>query len=684
MHHHHGFVSASPAVATIPPAPARSPWRGHAIAITPALIVVAVALAWAGSHGGFAVTNWYPGAIGLLLVLTALVAGLRPAPRELPRAVALALLALALFTVWSFASIVWADAKGVAWEGANRTLLYFVMFAIPALSRLDARRALIVVGAWTAGIVVLAVWVLVALPGAVGSGPPVLGPGLAAPIGYANAEACLWMMAAWPALVLSSRTALAPPLRGLFAGGAVVLVDVSLLGESSGALIAGAICAVVLLVVLPGRVRTLAGLVPVALGVGLTAPHVLDVSAARADAGAPIGDLASLATPVLGVAVIVAAIVAGLALLELTRPPSAAAAQRARRAVGAAAVAVAIVGAGAVLVATGNPVDSAHERWDAFKLGATVDPATGALAGFGGARYDYYRVAADVIGEHPVRGVGADNFAQDYAARGRALEFPSYVHSIELRTLVHTGAVGALLLALALAAALLAAWRAARTGPVANAAAVAGVMVFAHWFVQGSADWFWEFPALGGAAFAMLGVACAVAPGRDVRARPQAPRRGRSLTAVAGGALVALCCLSLGAPWASAILTERAGRVWTIHEGAAFRQLDVAARLNPLSSRPALTEGTIALRLNRLDRARSAFEQALERDPREAYATLALGAIASQHDRGRALVYLRRAVRLNRQDSVTIGALQTVRAGQPVDIPAMLMAFEKLAADARR
>ncbi|MEJ7826130.1 MAG: O-antigen ligase family protein [Solirubrobacteraceae bacterium] len=715
----------------------RSSWRPNVVAALPALVVVAVALVWSWSYGGFQVTKWYPGAIGLVLVLGALVAGLRPSLRELPRYVQVALAALALFTAWSFASILWADAQGVAWEGANRTLLYLVMFAIPVLSRLDGTRALLVVGAWTLGILVLAVWVLVKLPDAVGPGPAVLGPGLAAPIGYANAEACLWLMAAWPALVLASRPVVAPALRGLFAGGALVLFDVSLLSESGGALIAAGIGLVVLLVALPGRVRTLLTLVPVGIGAALTAPQVIDVSAERREAAAPIGELAALATPVLGVAVAVAVIVAVVAVLERRRLQSAATARRAGRGVAAVAVVVAELAVVALVVAlvaaTGNPVDSVRERWDSFKLGATVDPATGSLAGFGGARYDYYRVAADVIAEHPLGGVGADNFAQDYAAAGRALEFPAYVHSVELRTLVHTGLVGGLALVIAFGAALLGALRAARAGPAAGAAAAAATMVFVHWFVQGSADWFWEFPALGGAAFAMLGVACGLAarrrrddgvPGLDADPthvstggasqrdsdsnRPAAPDReldrDRAAESQRGGedgrvhgpfwrpvaavvAVIALlaACASLVAPWSSAILTDRAGNVWPIDDGAAFRQLELAADLNPLSARPALTEGTIALRLNRLDRARDAFTSALDRDPRDAYATLALGAIASARgDRARALDHLRRAQRLNRQDGVTIGALQAVRDGRRIDIPALLDQFELLAREARR
>lgn len=684
--HHHRFVSAPPAAAAHDGATAATPRRSHVVNTVPALVVVAVLLVWSVFHGGFAATQWYPGAIGLVLVLAALLAGGRPSVAALPRVTQVALASLALFTAWSFASIAWADAKGVAWEGANRTLLYLAIFAICALSSLDAKRALLVVGSWTIGILVLAVCVLVRLPDAIGTGPAVLGPGLAAPVGYSNAEACLWLMAAWPALVLASRAALPPAVRGVFAGGSVVLFDIALLSESSGAAIAAGICLVMLLVALPGRVRTLLTLVPIAIGLAVTAPHVIDVSRARRDAATAIGDLASLAAPIIAAALVVAVLVTLLARLERGRPLAPATTRRVNRAVAAIVVALGVCGVGVVLAVVGNPVEAIDERWESFQLGATIDPATGTLAGFGGARYDYYRVAVDIIADHPAAGVGADNFAQDYAAQGRAGEFPAYVHSIELRTLVHTGLVGGLLLAAAFSAALVAAMRVARGGSAgAAAAAAAAAMVFVHWFVQGSADWFWEFPALGGVAFAMLGVACALVAHPAAVQRPRAPRTLRRGAIVLGVTLLAGCCASLAGPWASAVLIQRAGRAWPIDATAAFGQLDLAADLNPLSSRPLLVEGTIAVRLNRVPRAGASFAEALQRDPRNAYATLALAALASQRgDRARAFALIRRAARLNRQDSVTLGALAAVRAGKRIDIAGLLDQYERLARTAGR
>ena len=95
---------------------------------------------------------------------------------------------------------------------------------------------------------------------------------------------------------------------------------------------------------------------------------------------------------------------------------------------------------------------------------------------------------------------------------------------MELRTLVQTGLVGALLAVVGLGAALLAAWRALarHPDPLARAVAAAAVAGFAYWVVHGSFDWFWEFAGLGAPAFALLGLACALAP-RSAVAEDAAP-----------------------------------------------------------------------------------------------------------------------------------------------------------------
>src|SRR6202035_2319323 len=135
------------------------------------------------------------------------------------------------------------------------------------------------------------------------------------------------------------------------------------------------------------------------------------------------------------------------------------------------------------------------------------------LSGLGSNRYDFYRVALHEFTAHPILGIGVDNFQQQYLRLGHSEETPHYPHSLELRTLTQTGLLGALLAIVGLAAALLAGWRAIRRAdPLGRTVAAAALGGFLYWVLHGSFDWFWEFAGLGAPAFALLGVACSLAP----------------------------------------------------------------------------------------------------------------------------------------------------------------------------
>ena len=159
-------------------------------------------------------------------------------------------------------------------------------------------------------------------------------------------------------------------------------------------------------------------------------------------------------------------------------------------------------------------------------------------SGLGSNRYDFYRVALNEFVAHPLVGIGADNFQQQYLVHGRSDETPHYPHSVELRTLAQTGLVGALLALVGLGAALLAGVRAAlasiarRADPLGGAVAAAALGGFAYWLVHGSVDWFWEFAGLGAPAFALLGLACAL--GRSRRPPPSERVPAASATAPGG------------------------------------------------------------------------------------------------------------------------------------------------------
>ncbi len=341
-----------------------------------------------------------------------------------------------------------------------------------------------------------------------------------------------------------------------------------------------------------------------------------------------------------------------------------------RRAVAASAIATLVALLAGGWVAAGNPLARAEHAWHTFKGGYSADNAhvNRLVSGLGSGRYDFYRVALDEFAAHPVLGIGADNFQQQYLAHARTEETPHYPHSVELRTLVQGGLLGTLLAAVGLVAALLCAGRAAlgalarRSDPLGAAVAAAALAGFVYWLVHGSFDWFWEFAGLGAPAFALLGIACALArrepagspaadaaaAGRASSALPgRAPESGGASAAtssssgrrgrwrrpviVARAALLALAAAaSLTLPWLSQLEVENATRIWTTAPRRAYAKLDNAASLNPLSDESYLLAGSIALRFDDLARADHEFALALKRDHNDVYATLERGAIASQ------------------------------------------------------
>jgi tetratricopeptide (TPR) repeat protein len=645
----------------------------------PTLLAVVVFLAWTPLDGGQPITRWAPGAIVLLALLGLALAALPPLRwAELPTTVRVAAPALTAFTAWSFLSIAWADDGGVALEGADRTLLYLAAFLLFALWPQRPATAAWVLGLWTFGVGAIAVVTLVRV-GAVADPSRLFdGDRLTEPIGYANAESATWLMALWPAVTLAASGRVPWLLRGIAAALAVVLLDVALLSQSRGSILALPVCAVLLVAIVPGRLRTLAVLVPVLGAAAAAVPKVLDVGDALdgTDAGA-VRDAASAVTSTVLLAAVAAGVVVGLvAAWETFRPPAEATAARVRTAWTALVVAGAILGAAGGLAAVGNPVHRLDNGWHSFKGGYDDNTGSGSrlTAGLGSNRYDFYRVALDLFAEHPITGVGADNFFQDYLRRGRSDETPRNPHNLALRTLAQTGVVGTLLLLASALAALAAGWRAMRgADPLAAAVAGGAVMAFLYWVVHGMTDWFWEWAGLGAPAFALLGLACALAP-RRVRETEAAGGRGvgRGVVLVLAGAALVLGALAIAGPWQAERDIERAGAVFAQRPFEAYSRLDRAADLDPVSDRPALIEGSIALRYGDLARARAAFEDALDRNPRGQYATLELGAIASvQGDRSRALTLLQRAVALAPRDGTAREALAVVREGGTVDVAAL-------------
>src|SRR3984893_13807395 len=135
----------------------------------PALAAVALFVAWATDQAGYPVTHWGPGGVVVLALLGVAVGVVGLRVEEIPLAVRVALACLAGYTALSFLSILWAAVPGDAWEGANRTLLYLLVFALFACWRQRGTTAALLLGAWTLAMIGLSAFVLLHVNAATGA-----------------------------------------------------------------------------------------------------------------------------------------------------------------------------------------------------------------------------------------------------------------------------------------------------------------------------------------------------------------------------------------------------------------------------------------------------------------------------------------------------------------------------------
>lgn len=651
-------------------------------AIVPGLLAAAAFVAMAASEGGYPATTWYPGALFLLGLLVATALGLRPLLAELPRPTRLALALLTAYVLWSFASIGWAEVRGDAWDGANRGLLYLIVFAIFTIPDWRPRTAAIVAGAYSVAIAAVAAVVLLQTAGSADPALDLIQGRFVPPTGYQNATAALLLGAFWIALLLASRRETPWPLRGLFLASGGLLLEVAILPQSRGASIVFPIALVAYLILVPGRMRTLIALAPIIAAALLAAPPLLDVYEVATASGDLTGAFDQAANAVLlsCIGLLLAGTLIGLVDSRLNVSERAT-----RRSEKAAIAAILAVGAALSVVAlqeTGQPIEWAEDRWENFKSGYTDEQFDSSrFAGdLGNNRYDFWRVSLDKsFSDSIVTGAGADNFPADYLRERRSPEEPRFPHSLPIQILAQTGLIGSLVFVGFLLAAGTGAVRATRRlAPQGFARALAGALGvgFFYWFGHGAADWFWAFPAVTAAAFAWLAIAGRMlhhegpaeedASGRleSTRPGPSGPRGARLVVSLAGAALVAAAAASFLLPFASARDLQRAAEISAADPDGAYSRLDRARSLNFLSARPDLLAGSIASRMGDMELASEYFSAALERDPTSWYALLSRGAISSEAgDRGSALDDLRAAGRLNPSDGLIAESLDRVRRG---------------------
>jgi hypothetical protein len=501
------------------------PWSGVELARIAWLLVPAVAtLALVADDGGVQSDSWYPWALVLSLVAgVALAVGVVRIPFGPGGIAAGCFGGLAVLTI---ASTAWALLPGSAFTEGARTLFYAALFVIACGAVRGRRDAAIAIGGMAAAGGLVAVIAAVRLA----TGAPdswFYADRFAWPTGYPNTAAALFLLAVWPLCGLAAARGLHPALRGLAQGAAVLAFGVGFLSESRGATFAFLIATPMVFAVVRERLRLAVPVLVTAAGMLVIAKPVRDALQTGASAA-----VRSMARDLLAVAV--AAVIAGVVIALVDRRLELDA--RRRRLVGRAALAAtlaAVVIGGAVAIAAGAP-HRIQTSWHTFTQVNGADTSSLHLFAANSNRYDYWRVALDDFGRHPLNGVGAGSFGPTYLIHGRSTEAPSQAHGQVWELLATLGLPGLLLglgVALPALAGLLGRYGPRDDlGPVIAGAFGGALVVLLH----AQADWHWQATCVAVPLVALLGTGAALVPSRGTLGRGWAI-----------GAGVATCALAL-------------------------------------------------------------------------------------------------------------------------------------------
>jgi O-antigen ligase len=560
----------------------------------------------ASANGGFFATSWGWAALAFCW-LAALVLLLR-AESDVGRLDLAFFALLTLFAGWIWLSATWSQEVPRSILEGERALVALtgVAAAVLVVSRRTSAQLLAGVAG---GIALIGTYALATrlFPDKLARFDAVAGYRLEQPVGYWNA---LGIFSALGVLLcvgfaLRARTLWA---RAFAAAALAVLLPAIYFTYSRGTWVALAIALAVVVAFDPRRLQFLAG-------VGVLGPLLaLEVwlgSRKYALTHREVGLAAatregrSYALVVVGVAVAVALLAVGFALVERRWSVP-----RALRLAFAAVLAAAAVAALAGAVARyGGPQTMARHTWNSFKAPPVTDTSNlnQRLFSFSGnGRVDLWAAAWHDHNANPVLGSGAGTF-NSYWNQHR----PNHLnvldaHSLYAEVLGELGPLGLALVALALLVPLVAAVR-ARGDPLVPAAAGAYVAYLIH----AGVDWDWEMTALTLAAL-LVGVSM-LAAARNGRPRPLRPVvRGALVAGAVGLAAVAFVALvgnlklaraehAAGrGDWAKAITEARSAHTWAPWSADALRTIGDAQRR---SGHPAAAAHTLA--------------EAVRKDPRD-------------------------------------------------------------------
>ena len=635
------------APATVTPLrPGRPPARGPGAFLGGIALLQAVVFGAAGLFGGyydFAV--WGAVSAGTLVALTAAVVARPRLPSRPACVVAAGLLAMLALSALSLSS---ADSPDRAWTEVNRLVLYLAAFLLATLALRPGRSLRTVAAVIGAAIGACALITLGRLLAA--DTAAFLTFRLNAPVDYINGTACLMLMGIWPLVAVAERDR-----RPALAGAAVALasVEASLLVLTQSRAVIPAMLGSGLLVLglIPGRLARFWTVVTVAAGAGAALPWTLAVYSDRSPAhpDGPSGSVVAHA----GLAVVLAALAAGLAWALARRVAARPLPDALRRAPRLGAICLLLAAPVAVLAVDHDPLGTASRQWRAFTALRDVPAtATARFTDAGGYRYDLWRVAIKEFEQAPIRGVGAGGYGLRYYQLRQNPESVRQPHSIELQMLAELGLPGLLALLVTIGGVL---WALARSRRREAALSVALGGTFAVWLLQTSVDWVYTMPGLTG--IALLGAAGlgALAGGPD----PPGPPPARALRAWTLGviALVAVGAPSLVRQYLAEQRAARAAAVLPADPRAALAGTRSALRLDGSRPETYYTRAAAFARLGDYPDARATLLGAVRIEPLNYVSWALLGDLATRRgDAAAARAAYLRAAALDPWDAALFAA----------------------------
>lgn len=549
---------------------------------------------------------------------------------------------LAAYTAWTFVSLLWSANKGDAWLGAGQTLLYLLVFWVAvALVALGASRRW-VLAASVIGPAVVAGFTLLAMDAGLEDFFAMFEKArLIGTVGYYNGQAAFLLIPLWVAVYLGGSRNVNPVLRGAVLAGAVLSLNLAVLTQSRGAMVALAISFPVFFIFSGQRLRGLLALFPLAAALYVAFPELNDVYLAFLNEKNAVAAF-DLALPT----VWVTAAAAGMygitwGLIDWRWRPPKVAVHAAGGVVLAAVVALLIVGGATLNERTGDLKGLADQKWEAFKTNdKSGEDQSRYLSASGTGRYTLWQVAWKDFRSHPVLGVGTYNYeATYYQLREQNKGWVRQPHMLPLEVLGERGAVGGVMffgfLAVCAGVGLKNRFGNLRSEGKAQTGALLAAVTY--WFVHSGAEWFWQMPAVTLPAFVYL--ALLVSPWQRGEVSPSLSRWPLRASGVAVAVLALVSILPL---YMADRNLEQSYTAENPEENLAA--IESAQDWNPVDPRLPQREAELAMETGDWERVENSYSRAVKLNPEHYEPYMLSGAFHEQRgELQQALYYYEKA-----------------------------------------